>query len=293
MFSDHNPALFLQAVGNASSGRRSPHISELELEFAQLSDRGRVREQNEDYLGYALPLTPVQARTHGWLFALADGVGGQERGEVAARTAVESVLAGFRQAPAGEPPGALLERLVQAANTQVYDVGRAAGPGGVNMATTFVACALRFDRATVAHVGDSRCYLLRRGHATSLTRDHTVASEQVSLGVLSAGEAAEAPMRHVLSRSLGSDLFVGVEISEHAVLPGDVLLLCSDGLHGAVTAPDIARAIKHDVDLNATAQALVALANERGGSDNISVQLIRIRNVERVGMYRGRPYKLR
>ncbi|MBZ5565759.1 MAG: protein phosphatase 2C domain-containing protein, partial [Acidobacteriia bacterium] len=238
-------------------------------------------------------MTPMQARTHGWLFALADGVGGQERGEVAARTAVESVLAGFRQAPAGEPPGTLLERLVQAANTQVYDVGKAVGPGGVNMATTLVVCTLRFDRATVAHVGDSRCYLLRRGHATSLTRDHTVTSEQVSLGVLSAGEASEAPTRHVLSRSLGNDLFVGVEVSEHAVLPGDVLLLCSDGLHGAVSAPEIARAVTHETELNAAAQALVALANERGGSDNISVQLIRVRNVERVGMYRGRPYKLR
>ncbi len=293
MIPDRNSALSLQAVSNASSERRLPHVSSLELEFAELSDLGRVREQNEDYLGHAIPLTPPEARTHGWLFVLADGVGGQDRGEVAARTAVESVLAGFRQAPAGESPGALLERLVQAANTQVYDAGKAAGPGGVSMATTLVACALRFDRVTLAHVGDSRCYLLRRGQATTLTRDHTVASEQVTLGVLSAGEAAEAPTRHVLSRSLGNDLFVSVEISEHAVLPGDVLLLCSDGLHGAVSAPEIARAVARDSDLNAAAQALVALANERGGSDNISVQLIRVRNVERVGMYRGRPYKLR
>ncbi len=293
MLSDPNPEPSIQAVGNAPGDRRSPHTSALELEFTQLSDCGRVREQNEDYVGHALPMTAMEARTHGWLFALADGVGGQERGEVAARTAVESVLAGFRQAPAGEPPGALLERLVQAANTRVYDAGRAAGPGGVNMASTIVACALRFDRATVAHVGDSRCYLVRRGHAACLTRDHTVASEQVRLGVLSAGEAADAPTRHLLSRSLGNDLFVSVEINEHSVLPGDVLLLCSDGLHGAVTAPEFARAIAHDADLNAAAQALVALANERGGSDNISVQLIRVRNVERVGMYRGRPYKLR
>ncbi len=293
MIPDRNFALSLQAVANASSDHRSSHISALELEFAQLSDRGRVREQNEDYLGHAIPMSLTQARTHGWLFALADGVGGQEGGEVAARTAVESVLAGFRQAPAGELPGALLERLVQAANTRVYDVGKTGGPGGVNMATTFVACALRFDRATVAHVGDSRCYLLRRGHATSLTRDHTVAGEQVSLGMISASEAAATPTRHILSRSLGNDLFVSVEICEHAVLSGDILLLCSDGLHGAVNASEIAGAVTQEADLNAAARALVALANERGGSDNISVQLIRVRNVERVGMYRGRPYKLR
>ncbi len=293
MISDHNPAPSLQAGGSTSGGPGPSHFSALELEFAEFSDRGRVREQNEDYLGHMLPSTPTQARTHGWLFVLADGVGGQERGEIAARTAVESVVAGFRQAPTGEPPGTLLERLVQNANTHVYDVGRSAGPGGINMATTLVACTLRFDRAVVAHVGDSRCYLLRRGHTTSLTRDHTLASEQVSLGVLSAGEAAEAATRHLLSRSLGNDLFVGVEISEHAVLPGDVLLLCTDGLHGAVTASEMVHIVSSTTNLNAAAHALVALANERGGSDNISVQLIRVRNVERVGMYRGRPYKLR
>ncbi len=290
---DRNSELSLQAVGSVSSGPRSLQSSTLDLEFAQLSDRGRVREQNEDYLGHVLPLTPAQARTHGWLFALADGVGGQERGEVASRSAVESILAGFRQAPAEEPPATLLARLVQAANTRVYDLGRAAGPGGVSMATTLVAGVLRYDQATVVHVGDSRCYLVRRGHATPLTRDHTVAGEQVSMGVLSAGEAADSPTRHLLSRSLGNDLFVSAEINAHAVRPEDVLLLCSDGLHGEVTASEMAAALPHGADLNAAAQALVALANQRGGSDNISVQLIRVRNVERVGMYRGRPYKLR
>lgn len=292
--SDRNRSSFPQAVDGVAGGRRSPQISTtLDLEFAQLSDRGRVREQNEDYLGHALPLTPTQVRSQGWLFVLADGVGGGERGEVASRTAVEGVLAGFRDAPAGEPAGPLLARLVQSANTRVYDLGRAAGPGGVSMATTLVACLLRFDRATVAHVGDSRCYLVRRGRANPLTRDHTVVSEQVSLGVISAGEAAEAPTRHLLSRALGNDLFVSVEVNEHGVAPGDVLLLCSDGLHGAVSDHEIAHAISRAGDLHSAAERLVALANERGGSDNISVQLIRVRSIERVGMYRGRPYKLR
>ena len=161
------------------------------------------------------------------------------------------------------------------------------------MATTLVACALRYDRAVVAHVGDSRCYLVRSGSATALTRDHTVASEQARLGLLSAQEAAEVETRHVLSRSLGGDLFVGVETGDHQVLAGDVLVLCSDGLYGAVPESDIARVVSHSLDLNAAAGELVALANERDGSDNISVQLVRVRSVERVGMYRGRPYKLR
>ena len=272
--------------------RRAAQNSMLEVEFGQLSDRGRIREQNEDYLGYVLPATPAEARTHGWLFALADGVGGQQGGEVAARAAVESVLAGFRAAAGGEPHSTLLPRLLQAANAHVLETGIKAGPAGAAMSTTLVACALRFDRAVVAHVGDSRCYLVRSGSAAALTRDHTVASEQARLGLLSAQEAAEVETRHVLSRSLGGDLFVGVETGEHHVLAGDVLALCSDGLYGAVPESDIARVVSHSLDLNAAARELVALANERDGSDNISVQLVCVRSVERVGMYRGRPYKL-
>ena len=263
----------------------------LDLEFAQLSDRGRVRSGNEDYLGCAVPSVPAEARSHGWLFALADGVGGHDRGEVASRTAVESLVAGFRDAQAGESHLALLPRLVQAANARVYETGHTTGSAG--MSTTVVASALRYDRAVVAHVGDSRCYLIRRGQPTVVTRDHTVAGEQARLGLLSAREAAEASHRHVLSRSLGSELFVAVDTSEHQLLPGDTLVLCSDGLHGAVQAAELAHTIAHATDLTDAAAKLVALANQRDGSDNISVQLIRVRNVERVGMYRGRPYKLR
>jgi protein phosphatase len=126
----------------------------LDVEFTQLSDPGRVREHNEDYLGYVLPATPAQARTHGWLFALADGVGGQQQGEVAARAAVESLLTGFRAAAGGELHAALLPRLVQAANAHVHETGHSAGPSGGARATTLVTCALRLDRAVVAHVGD-------------------------------------------------------------------------------------------------------------------------------------------
>lgn len=281
-------------AGAGAMGRpRLPQSSMLDVEFAQLSDPGRVREQNEDYLGYVLPATPAEARSHGWLFALADGVGGHEQGEVASRAAVETLLAGFRAAGRGEPHPALLPRLVQAANTEVYDTGLKAGPGGGSMATTLVTCALRYDRALVAHVGDSRCYLIRRGQATLLTRDHTVAGEQVRLGVLSAQEAAEVPTRHLLSRSLGGNLFVNVETSDHQIFAGDILLLCSDGLHSTVTVLEMAKLARPDADLAAATQELVALANQRDGSDNISVQLIRVRSVERVGMYRGRPYKLR
>ena len=264
----------------------------LALDFAEVSEPGRVRDHNEDYLGHARPSTPARARSHGWLFALADGVGGHDLGEVASREAVEHLLAGFREAPAGEPLRTLLGRLVQSANLHVYETGKQAGPGGLAMATTIVACALRHDRAVVAHVGDSRCYLVRQGQARVLTRDHTVAGEHARLGIISAGEAEGASTSNVLSRSLGSDLFVNVDIDEHPVLPGDVLALCCDGVHHSVRADDIAAAALH-TDLDAAAREIAALADRRDGSDNISVQLIRVRSIERVGMYRGRPYTLR
>jgi protein phosphatase len=265
----------------------------LDLEFSELSDPGRVRTRNEDYLGHVTPGSPAQARSQGWLFALADGVGGQRQGEVASRAAVQEVLAGFRRAKEMALHKDLLTQLVQAANARVCEAEAISGPSGAGMASTIVVCGVRFDRATVAHVGDSRCYLLRGNDARTITRDHTVAAEQARIGLLSAEEAAESSTRHVLSRSLGANLFVNIEIDEVPLLPGDVLLQCSDGLHGAVTAPEMAETVGRHRDLSTAARELVDSANEKDGSDNISVQLIRIRSVERMGMYRGRPYKLR
>jgi PPM family protein phosphatase len=264
----------------------------LALDFVQASDCGRVRDHNEDYLGCVLPEAPGEEQSHGWLFALADGVGGQDKGEVASCTAVETLLAGFRRAGRGEQLRSLLPRLVQSANEKVFETGLASAPGGVKMATTLVACALRFDRVVVSHVGDSRCYLIRHGHATALTRDHTMVAEQARLGLISEQEAAEAETRHILTRSLGNGMFVNVDTNDRLVMKGDVLLLCSDGLHGAVPAADMSKIVARNADLNDAARELIEAANERDGSDNVSVQLVRVRSVERIGMYRGRPYKL-
>jgi protein phosphatase len=284
--------MLVRAVGSVSENLSRPQSSGLDIEYAQISDPGKVRGHNEDYLGMVPADTPARLHTHGWLFALADGVGGHDKGEVASRLAVETVLSGFRSAVASEPHPTLLQRLVQAANIQVYETGRAASPGGLAMGTTIVACALRFDRAAIAHVGDSRCYLIRQSRAIQLTRDHTLVSDQVRLGILSAADAAQSKARHLLSRSLGNDLFVAVETSDHQIFAGDVFMLCSDGLHGSVKPAEIGDIVGAILDLKETAASLLALANERDGSDNVSIQLIRVRAVERVGMYRGRPYKL-
>lgn len=264
----------------------------LDIEFAHLTDVGRVRDHNEDYLGNVIPVTPAEARSHGWLFVLADGVGGHEKGEVASQTAVENMLAGFRQSPAGQPLSSLLSRLVRDSNLAVYEAAMAGRSDTIGMATTLVACLLRHDRVGVAHVGDSRCYIFRRGQGAVLTRDHTFSNEQVRLGLVSAQEAAEGASSHILSRAVGTEMVVNVDVSEHQVFPGDVLLLCSDGLHGSVNASEMAAVCCHGADLNSAAHRLVALAKDRDGGDNISIHLIRIRGVERMGMYRGRPYKL-
>jgi PPM family protein phosphatase len=258
----------------------------LDIEFAEISDCGPVREHNEDFVGHSLPLNPEQARNRGWVFTLADGVGGQERGEVASRLTVEAVLRECAKAAPGENPSSLLTRAVQAANTRVYEAGHGA------IASTLVACALRFDRATIAHVGDSRCYLIRHGRPQRLTRDHTVINEQLRLGLFTEQEARMAVTRNVLSRSIGINLFVAPEVSEHNVKSGDLLLLCSDGLHGAVPDDKIMRIATSGASLEDAAHQLITIANQSDGGDNVSVQLIRVKNVEAVGMYRGRPYRL-
>jgi len=246
----------------------------LELEFAQLSDPGKVRGQNEDFIGYAEPSTPEQVRSHGWLFVLADGCGGHDRGEVASRMAVDTLVSSFYASPAGEASRGSLQRLVQSANTKICDYA-AAMPGASSMATTLVACVLRRDRATVAHVGDSRCYLIRRGHAAVLTHDHTVVHQQIQLGLLSEEEAAASEVRHQLSRSVGSDSVVNADIDEHQLLAEDILLLSSDGLHGVVGDEEIKKGLSSQASLEAKSKELIASARSHGGPDNITVVLLR------------------
>jgi protein phosphatase len=266
----------------------------LDIEFAELTDCGRTREHNEDALGHVLPTTPAEVQSQGWLFAIADGVGGQADGEIASKLAIDTVMGGFRKIPKGIMHVSLLPRLVQEANSAVYDAAHA-GPGrshGSKMATTLVTCALRFDSAVVAHVGDSRCYLFREGKPNQLTRDHTMAAEQLRMGLVSQAEAEIGDNRHILTRCLGNELFVAADTVTVNIIPGDVLLLCSDGLYGYVPDKKIQQLLNFTADLDAAAQRLVAAANDAGGGDNISVQLIRIRSVERMGLYRGRPYRL-
>jgi PPM family protein phosphatase len=267
----------------------------LDLEFAELSDTGPTRENNEDCCGHFVPATQEAAQSRGWCFAIADGVGGQAGGEVASRLAIETLLSRLPSVSSTESLSLALPRIIQVANQRVYEAGADViekGHRAGSIATTVVTCAIRYDRATVAHVGDSRCYLIRRGEVSQLTRDHTVANEHRRLGILTSRQAASSTTKDLLSRSLGNELFVSVDTSDHLLTAGDVLLLCSDGLYRSVTHSDMVSAVISRHELKACAAQLVSLAIARDGSDNVSVQIIRIKSVESVGMYRGRLYKL-
>ena len=159
------------------------------------------------------------------------------------------------------------------------------------MGTTLVLCALRFDSAVISHVGDSRCYLFRNGRGEAITHDHTMVAEQVRLNLLTELEAAESASKHVLTRSLGHEMFVAPDTITVNIIPGDVLLLCTDGVHGEVSAAAMQKIIATHTDLNTAAARIIEAANH-SGDDNVSVQLIRILSVERMGLYRGRPYRM-
>ena len=264
----------------------------LDVQFGQASDFGKVRTNNEDAMGFFIPSSRQQARSHGYLFAVADGVGGLDLGEVASSTAVAVIIDEFAKAPPGSMLISLLPRLLQHANAAVHDRTLAQEYRGKRMATTLVACALRHDQAIVSHVGDSRCYLVRNGQARQVTQDHTWVNEQRKMGILTAQEAAESDSRHVLIRSLGPEMFVSPDTTALTLLPGDVLVLCSDGLHDEMREAEMARIVSQNKNMDEVAKELVARAVEIDGGDNTTAQVIRVRSVEQVGMYRGRPYRL-
>src|SRR5271165_4905688 len=264
----------------------------LDVQFGQATDFGKVRTNNEDAMGAFIPSSRQQARTHGYLFAVADGVGGLDLGEVASNTAISVLTKEFAEAQAGTMLISLLPRLIQHANAAVHDCRLAPEYRGKNMATTLVACALRHDQAIVSHVGDSRCYLVRNGQAKQVTQDHTWVNEQRKMGIISVAEMSESESRHVLIRSLGPEMFVSPDTTAITLQQNDVLVLCSDGVHDEMSDKTIASIVSQNKNIDEIARELVARAVEIDGGDNTSAQVIRIRAVEQVGMYRGRPYRL-
>jgi serine/threonine protein phosphatase PrpC len=244
----------------------------LQLEYAQLTDVGRARPHNEDYVDHVVPTDPGQLVAKGSLFLVADGMGGHLAGEVASRGAVELVIAEYYADDSHDVP-ASLARAFRVANDELYHQAQA-DPAKGGMGTTLVAAAIVAHRVYIANVGDSRAYLIDRRGINQITEDHSWVEEQVRAGLLTPEQARRHPQRNLVTRALGSKPAVEVDIFEGEVQAGELLLLCSDGLTGRVSDAEIA-SIAREHSPREAAQRLIGLANDRGGNDNITALLIR------------------
>jgi protein phosphatase len=223
------------------------------------TDVGKVRTRNEDSYLVDAPL-----------YVVADGMGGHRGGDVASQLTVETL----RDArPEWGPPGGELMEAVRNANRVVYD--RSAADRDLRgMGTTVTALQIADDAGRIVHVGDSRAYLLRDGSLQQLTQDHTLVQQMVDEGQLDAEDAERHPARHIMTRALGVEPQVQIDELTLDLHAGDRLLLCSDGLSGMLTSDDIRALLGRDSDAQETAEALVALAVERGGEDNVTVVVV-------------------
>jgi serine/threonine protein phosphatase PrpC len=232
------------------------------------TDPGRVRRRNED----AFVLDPP-------LFAVADGMGGAQAGEVASRLAA----AAFREYHEADrlAPNERLQAIIQEANRRIYERARADSDAS-GMGTTLTAALLTGGRLTVGHVGDSRAYRIRNGELEQLTEDHSLVGDLMRSGRLTPEEADAHPQRSVITRALGTDPEVSVDTITVDTEPGDLFLLCSDGLTTMVTDEDILRILSAAPTLDAAARELVRAANSSGGEDNVTVVIFGVEGDETV-----------
>jgi protein phosphatase len=259
----------------------------VQIQSGGVSDVGRVRSNNEDCFRIVAPQN---------LFVLSDGMGGEAHGEIASALAVATVV---RYCVGGEETSATAatsgiqpawsektKRLYTSfhlANKAIFDSAER-HPEQAGMGATLSALWIDGHKVSVAHVGDSRAYLLRGGSLHQLTTDHSLVAEQVRRGVLTAAEAEVSSMQSVLLRALGTHPEIEVDAEEHTLFDRDMLLLCSDGLTRMVTEPEIAGTLQAETDPVRAAEKLVSLANENGGADNVTVIVVRI-NSESKGWF--------
>jgi serine/threonine protein phosphatase PrpC len=250
----------------------------IRFEVTGATDVGLHRDHNEDALGLLPEVYQPAAAQRGHLFAVADGMGGGAKGEVASRLAIEALFAAYYGSAPELPPQAALQAAFAAANEAVHREGQHLQFG--MMGTTLVACLLVEDAVLVTNVGDSRAYLLRDRAIYQLSEDHSLVAEQVRAGVLTPDQARRSAQRNIITRAIGHQ--PTVQGDQYQVAPlraGDVLLLCSDGLHSLVDDEELLR-IGLQADLTRAAAEYIAAANARGGYDNITCLLVRILAVE-------------
>jgi serine/threonine protein phosphatase PrpC len=256
----------------------APHVAK--------SDIGRRRPHNEDCFAAEASLG---------LYVVCDGMGGGNAGEVASRMAIETIVAHVRSSgeatektvpddPNLTRPTNILIQAIRAANAAVYRASWEQ-PKYAGMGTTVAAVRLAGHSLSIAHVGDSRVYLLREGDVQPLTVDHSWVAEQVAQGYMTEQEAECSPRRNIVTRALGVESTVDIDVAEIPVFEGDLFLLCSDGLTRGVCRGDILRTLTQDGDLETKTDRLIALANEAGGDDNITVMLVTVKADTAVGLW--------
>lgn len=246
----------------------------LKLQFAAASDKGKVRNNNEDnYL-----LVPELE-----LAMVADGMGGHKSGEVASSLAVKVTKdkydsmhsTGMKPSPYNEKFSLESNQLgfaVQLANSVIYEAGNS-GPENKGMGTTLSSALLNKDRLCIAHIGDSRIYLFRKGVIQQLTEDHSLVMDHVRKGLLTREQAETSPLQNILTRALGAQKAPAVDLVEVELEEGDRLLLCTDGLFKAVKEADMLEILKAQPEDQKACDALVAAANANGGPDNVTVAI--------------------
>lgn len=247
----------------------------MKVKCFQLSSVGAVRDHNEDFIAFWEPEDFQTLQAVGSLAVLADGVGGEGNGDLASRMAAESALAIFREAKPETPPTDIVRQIYDDASAKIFQAAQQKG----RMSTTLLTTIFRHDKATIAHVGDSRAYLIRAGKIKRLTTDHSYTALQVKLGLLLERNAMASPHRSLLTRSVGSEPICHYDISTEALLQGDVILQCSDGLYGFVLDEEILEAVVK-YHPGEACKRLIALAERRQAGDNVSVQIVHVWQVD-------------
>lgn len=236
------------------------------------TDTGQVRDHNEDYVIRYEPADTQEEEANGWLYIVADGVGGADAGEVASEFASQQAVQHYIVDGGGNDFGARLVQAMQAANTDLRQLV-ADRDENKRMATTMVAAVVLKDQAYIANVGDSRGYLWRDNRINQITKDQSLVAKLVEEGAITEAEAAKHPHRNVILYSIGSEKKPPIDLFEVSLVAGDKLFLCSDGLTRHVDDEEI-NEILGQADPTTAASQLINLANERGGQDNISVAII-------------------
>ncbi|WP_395091500.1 PP2C family protein-serine/threonine phosphatase [Armatimonas sp.] len=249
-----------------------------ELAFAARTDIGRVRENNEDKFDFFLPEDAPTQAVRGRLWAIADGMGGHSAGQVASEAGLKTVIRSYFAEPVVGEVGEALRQSLRDANALITQA--AINMGAKNgMGTTMVVAIVLNDMLTLAHVGDSRAYLLREGERIrQLTTDHSWVEEQVRRGALSRAEAEKSPYRNVITRSIGMGDGMDADILTEKLFPEDILLLATDGVTGYL-GEDALAALMSNKSLSKAALDIVDAANDAGGKDNSTVVLLKVLSI--------------